>query len=116
MASPGYKDRLLLHLATYRREVLGVAEAGSFRFRGRDVLVEHVLPETVDRWLNIPEASRSTVRSAVSKYGVKLHRYFHHLNSSQAFALSLFVPFFENCPYDRILLQILGIEGGHHPN
>lgn len=89
-----YKTRLLQHLAAYRRESLGIAEPGTFTFRGRDVPVEHVLPKA-SAWLNIPEMSRPQVQAYVSARRIRLHRYFHHLNSSQAFALSLFVPFFE---------------------
>jgi hypothetical protein len=43
---------------------------------------------------------------------IELHQYFHHLNSSQAFALNLFFPYFEGPPgRSRILLRALGQEG-----
>lgn len=109
--SAPYKNRLLAHLAGYRRTVLGVKQAGTFRHRGRVIPVEHVLPAGVSKWLNIPEEVRGQVQAAVEKYEVKLHRYFHHLNSSQAFALALFVPFFERPASARTLLRALGIEG-----
>jgi len=109
-ASISYKDRLLPHLADYRRSVLGIPEAGVFHHRGRDVSVEHVLPRSAGKWVAIPDEGRSTVQSVVTKYGVKLHRHFHHLNSSQAFALSLFAPFFEpRGVAARALLHALGI-------
>jgi hypothetical protein len=53
----------------------------------------HILPRDL-RWLNIPEPFRSEVRGYVSsEERIPLHRYFHHLNSSQAFAFSLFYPY-----------------------
>lgn len=107
-----FKERLLGHLAVYRRDVLGVETPGTFRHRGKDLSVAHILPRD-QIWLNIPEGSRSQVRTYVESNGIKLHRYFHHLNSSQAFALSLFVPFFDGPESAaRALLRALGQEGG----
>ena len=41
--------------------------------------------------------------------GLKLHKYFHHLNSSQAFAFNLFVPYFDRgSNAAQILLGALG--------
>ena len=106
-----YKDRLLKHLAGYRRDTLNVAEPGVFRYQGRDVQKEHILPK-LEQWKGIPSEQRDSVRRYVEASAIRLHRYFHHLNSSQAFALSLFVPFFED---DRegsaALLRALSIDG-----
>ena len=41
---------------------------------------------------------------------VRPHRYFHHLNSSQAFALNLFFPYFEQGA-PRALLEAMGTPG-----
>lgn len=104
-----YRDLLVAHLAQYRREELKVTEPGTFAYRGRTIPVEHVLPRD-QPWLGIPPEVRDQVRSYALAQNLKLHRYFHHLNSSQAFALSLFVPFFEGgregCD---ALLRALGI-------
>lgn len=106
-----YKDLLLSHLAKYRRDELKVAEPGLFKYRGRDVPVEHVLPKD-QPWLGIPPEARDTVRQYVEARGIRLHQYFHHLNSSQAFALSLFVPFFEGGhESSTALLRAFGIDG-----
>lgn len=109
MSSTPYKDRLLRHLATYRRDVLGIPEAGTFRYRGRAVAVEHILPKDLP-WLGIPSEVREQVRRYAETHSIKRHRYFHHLNSSQAFALSLFVPFFEGGPRaSNALLRAVGV-------
>lgn len=106
-----YKDLLLSHLAKYRRDDLKVAEPGVFRYRDRDVPVEHVLPKD-QPWLGIPIEARDTVRQYVASQAIRLHQYFHHLNSSQAFALSLFVPFFEGGhDSSQALLRAFGIDG-----
>ncbi len=90
----GYQDDLYRHLAEYKRQQLGISEPGVFRYRGRDVLREHILP--------ISKASLNLFREAesgsVAFLAAKRHRYFHHLNSSQAFAFNLFVPYFDGGP------------------
>lgn len=106
-----YKDLLLSHLAQYRRDVLNVPGPGIFKFRGREVPVEQILPKD-QPWLGIPVEARDTVKEYVEAHGVRLHQYFHHLNSSQAFALSLFVPFFEGgSEASTALLRAVGIDG-----
>lgn len=106
-----YKDRLLAHLGEYRRDVLGIPGPGVFLHRGKELPVEHVLPAD-QPWLTIPESTRSAVQAYCEAKGIKRHRYFHHLNSSQAFALSLFVPFFTGGVAARgALLRALGLPG-----
>jgi hypothetical protein len=92
---PTYSQVLQRHLASYKAARLGVKEAGVFVHNGREVHHAHILPKEL-RWLNILEPIRTEVREYLDKHkDVKLHKYFHHLNSSQAFALNLFFPFFE---------------------
>jgi len=108
-----YQDRLLVHLAAYKRDMLGVSEPGIFRYRGRDVPKDHILP-VAEKWLNILEPKRQLVREYLDQnQAVELHRYFHHLNSSQAFAFNLFIPFFEGGDdAAQMLLSALGQESG----
>ena len=49
MASDPYTQRLLAHLAEYRRTTLGVPQPGVFEYRKREISVEHVLPKQQDR-------------------------------------------------------------------
>lgn len=104
-----YQDDLIAHLTSYKHLHLGSPPAGNYRHRGRDLRYEHVLP-TPGSPLNFLEESRDEIASFMkANRRVKLHRYFHHLNSSQAFALNLFVPFFEGEPEaSRALLAALG--------
>ena len=93
---PTYSKALQEHLANYKRSRLGVAEPGTFKYRGQDLPYEHILPKDL-RWLNILESIRTDVCTYLDQNpSIKLHKFFHHLNSSQAFAFNLFFPYFEH--------------------
>lgn len=102
-----YTKLLRHHLAAYKTSRLGVKEAGTFVHNGKELPYAHILPKEL-RWLNILEPIRTEVRGYLDRHpDVKLHKYFHHLNSSQAFALNLFFPYFEQGAAST-LLQALG--------
>jgi len=89
-----YRARLLEHLIKYKHSVLGIREAGTFRYRGNNVPKDHVLPQA-KKWANLLDLARPLVQAYLTAHTeVRPHRYFHHLNSSQAFAFNLFFPFF----------------------
>jgi hypothetical protein len=107
-----YRDQLIDHLCAYKETVLGITTPGIYRYRGRSIECRHILPKA-ERWCNILEPIRAAVREYLKLHPeIELHRYFHNLNSSQAFALNLFFPYFEGGP-DRaqILVRALGQEG-----
>lgn len=105
-----YASDLRRHLTSYKDLRLGVEEQGIFLHKGRQLRYGHILPHGL-KWLNILEPFRKEIRAYLSKNSdIKLHKYFHHLNSSQAFALNLFFPFFEN-DASTALLRALGLEG-----
>lgn len=107
-----YRDQLIDHLSTYKETVLGIREPGIYSHQGRNIECRHILPHA-ERWRNILEPIQPAVRAYLELHPeIKLHRYFHHLNSSQAFALNLFFPYFEGAPdRARILFRALGQEG-----
>jgi hypothetical protein len=83
------------HLAEYKARCLGVSKEGIFLYRGKTVPRAHILPKEL-QWLNILEPCRAELQAYLAANpAIKLHNYFHHLNSSQAFAFNLFYPFFE---------------------
>ena len=45
--SVAYQERLKAHLAEFKRRHLGIREPGVFRYRGRYVLCEHILPRAL---------------------------------------------------------------------
>jgi hypothetical protein len=103
-----YQDDLRRHLTEYKKLCLGISELGVFHHRGRDLLCSHILP-VQNAALNLFEEARHFRQIYPN---VKLHRYFHHLNSSQAFAINLFFPFFSGKPEAAsALLRALGSPG-----
>jgi hypothetical protein len=102
-----YKAALLRHLGTYARKRLGVFEQGTWQGRA----YAHILPYRL-RFLNFLESTRSELQDyLVTHPSITLHKYFHHLNSSQAFALNLFFPYFSKGGHSaRALSRSLGID------
>lgn len=106
-----YARKLNDHLASYKTRRLGALEPGTFTYRGEPRPYEHILPKD-EQWLNLLEPYRADIRQYLKskRPAIRLHRYFHHLNSSQAFALNLFFPYFEKGGASQ-LLAALGSEG-----
>lgn len=104
-----FRDLACEHLARYKRDVLGIQEDGVFHYRGNDLLKPHIL-QAKSRKLNILESFRDQFWS--SNHGkIKPHKYFHHLNSSQALCVNLFYPLIAQDRLD-LFLQFLGIDSG----
>lgn len=107
---PNFAQTIHRHLADYKTSRLGVKENGTYIHKGKERRYAHILPKRL-QWLNILEPIRSEVRDYLKHHpNVKLHRYFHHLNSSQAFALNLFFPYFEQGA-PLMLLRAMGMPG-----
>ena len=86
-----YQQSLLAHLGNYAKQRLGIFEKGIYNDRP----YAHILPSRL-RFLNLLESFRSEIQDYLRKHrSIKLHRYFHHLNSSQALAFNVFYPYFE---------------------
>lgn len=90
-----YAKHLNAHLASYKTKYLGAFEPGKYIYRGEELRYDHILPRE-QAWLNLLAQYRPDIQQYLSdRPEIALHRYFHHLNSSQAFALNLFFPYFE---------------------
>ena len=106
-----YQDDLNKHLADYKRQVLRINKQGDFLYRGRSVLLDHILP-LADASRNLFEEVEMAEHALPLDQRPKRHRYFHHLNSSQAFAFNLFFPYFAGSPEAAsALLRALECEG-----
>jgi hypothetical protein len=109
-----FRDLACEHLSQYKVNVLRVQENGVFPYRGQNKLISHILPrEPIDhRKENILEKYRDKFwNSNEAKEMKKLHRFFHHLNSSQALCINLFYPLIaENAL--NLFSRYLGIEHG----
>jgi hypothetical protein len=66
------------------------------------------------KWLNLLEPYRAEIQDFIDKpEKAKPHEFFHHLNSSQAFAFNLFIPFFlAGQRTASALAAALGVTGG----
>lgn len=85
-----FRDLACEHLSRYKVDVLGIVEEGIFNYRGKLLPKAHILP-LKHREKNILEQYRNHFFS--SEYAkIDFHRYFHHLNSSQALCINLFYP------------------------
>jgi len=106
----GYRERLLKNLAQYKTEVLAVTDDGIWHNNGKPY--PHILPEE-RRELNIIADIREQFWAAprIGGHG-KLHRDFHHLNSSQAMCFNFFYPFLGMVGANPdVLLELLGYPG-----
>lgn len=101
-----FQEMVKCSLGTYRKENLGIQDAGEFRYRGRDIPKEHILP-TEYMTSNIIKDIRDDFYSSSISH-IDFHKYFHHLNSSQALCINLFFPLiFEEKLH--LILDLLGI-------
>ena len=90
-----FQDDRKVKLSTYK-----VANLTTKQGLWRDLPYDHILP--VDqKEKNIIEAFRQDFWTYYKGSDIKLHQYFHHLNSSQALCFNLFFPLFH---YDKRLL------------
>ena len=105
-----FRNAICEHLAKYKRETLGVAGDGVFRYRGKEVKKPHILPDPDhNRKLNVLTPYREQFFSSEHYRQDKLHRYFHHLNSSQAMCINLFYPLIAENAAETIT-RYLGID------
>ena len=100
-----YGKRVKAHLSNYRQTRLGVFQDGISK--GNNNPYPYILPEQL-RSLNLIETYRDDIMEFVEKSGIRLHRDFHHLNSSQAACLNLFWPIL-NCADPNLIVKVLGL-------
>jgi len=101
-----FREIACAHLSRYKESSLAGTGDGYFHYRGRDVPKAHILPISQQE-LNILEPYRESFWK--SQYScITLHRYFHHLNSSQALCINLYYPLIAEGVLPR-LLQFLGL-------
>lgn len=104
-----YQDSLKEHLSAYKRSVLGIGEPGTYTHKGQEREYAHILPDQHADLNLFPEVLPIEEARGLR---AKRHKDFRHLNSSQAFAYNLFLPFFDGGPEaGSALLRALGQEG-----
>jgi hypothetical protein len=102
-----YVARLQRHLTDYKASVLLVEESGLWGKPPR--AYPHILP-VGRRELNIVAPFREAFWRAQHRRGWKLHKYFHHLSSSQALAFNLLFLLYPEVPSRMVATRrILGL-------
>lgn len=107
-----YKDFLnevKRHLGNYKTSVLEITNNGVFNYRGRIIEYSYIIPFEKDktREETIKEYNQiECVKGYDFLLANKLHRYAHHLNSSQLMCYNFFRPFVEK-EKKVILIELL---------
>jgi len=88
-------------LETYKRNVIGISANGIFNYKGEEYNYGYILPKK-EKWKNILPYKNCKVKDKFISEN-QLHKYFHHLNSSQAMCLNFFYPLICEKKLDVIL-------------
>ncbi len=103
-----FQTKVKEHLGDYKRNTLKILEDGIFKYKGKDLLYKHILPAD-EKELNIIEKYRADFFK--SDYNnVDFHKFFHHLNSSQAMCINFFYPLIKENLLQSIL-KVMHIKG-----
>lgn len=98
-----YEKTVKGFLSDYKLERLCIKQKGIWKNNQKEY--SHILPEKLMK-LNIIETYRKEFWNYSSKNTIKLHKDFHHLNSSQALCFNLFYPFIEENKLDILLNEM----------
>lgn len=100
-----FRASVCAHLSAYRHDVLHIAEDGVFHYRRKGVVKAlekgHILPHKNDPRNILQDYRTEFFASEHCKF--KFHRFFHHLNSSQALCINLFFPLIAKGREDIVL-------------
>ncbi len=102
-----FRNLACAHLSRYKVDSLGIREDGIFRYRKRNIPKSHILPIAL-RDRNILEQYRHEFFTS-SHSKISFHRYFHHLNSSQALCINFFYPLIAENKLE-LFLKFLGVD------
>lgn len=95
-----FNNYVLNHLEKYKRDVLRIEKKGVYKYKGEVIRKGHILP--LDSSLSAIEAKKQVVKEFNQLNCIKeqpfliegnLHRYAHHLNSSQLMCYNFFRPY-----------------------
>ena len=101
-----YQNKVKGHLSKYKEETLKIEDKGVFNHQGRELYYDHILPRR-HKELNILEPYRNSFYDSIYSK-ITFHKYFHHLNSSQALCINLFYPLIVERRLD-LVLKLLGL-------
>lgn len=96
-----YQNKVKDHLSKYKEVALKIEEKGAYNYQGRELYYNHILPKRYLE-LNILEPYRDSFYGSIYS-NISFHKYFHHLNSSQALCINLFYPLIVEGRLDLVL-------------
>jgi len=117
-----FKTEVLTHMGDYKRDILSIEENGKWwinKKENRYVTHDHILPvidnenlrqqysENNVRKLNLLSTYRNTCWAYLKKERIKLHRFYHHLNSSQSMCVNFFYPFVVNDLLKNCIISVI---------
>ncbi len=105
-----FKSEVIEHLSNYRIQKMGYLDKGIWKRKDKIYEFDHILPKKKNTIkLNILERYREPFyNSELSK--ISYHRFFHHLNSSQAMCINFFFPLFKEKNLE-LVLNAIGLNG-----
>jgi len=83
-----FKENVFKHLAEYKEQELSISKMGYWKGKPYG----HILPKEMENRNILAHYLTSFFSSEIRN--IKFHRYFHHLNSSQAMCINFFFPLF----------------------
>lgn len=96
-----FQNKVKEHLGDYKKTALNILQDGIYKYDGKEIPYKHILPKKQYKQ-NILEPYRQQFFESTYS-NIDYHRYFHHLNSSQALCINFFFPFIEENKFDVIL-------------
>lgn len=87
-----FQEKMYIHLIDWKRRNI-CKEAGVYKYKGQLIEYDAILPETVRK--NMPLIYCSVVtdlKEHKGKFDFRFHQHFHHMASSQAANINLFLP------------------------
>ena len=107
-----FNEDVFKHLALYKKNVLGILEDGIFRYRGKEIFKPYILPSGYEG-KNFPADFEFSIKKNTlfidTLPPISLHRYYHHLNSSQVLCISYFYGFIKDKERLFSLCEFLGV-------
>ena len=96
-----YRLGILSHLSEYKNNVLKIKKNGmDTRYKKE---YSHILPKGNEYRNIIHSEYGMELWDLIKKFKIKLHKEFHHLNSSQALCFNLFYPIIKENRFDLLL-------------
>ncbi len=101
-----FQRELYVHLVDWKWSHI-TTEPGFDHSRGREIPYDAILPERQrEDLLLIHPSVRDDLRRHAEKNGFRLHKHFHHMASSQAACVNLFLPILHHIRANEILAQL----------